>query len=174
MSNVSGSPESGTFHVDNFDHFAGQDAHKALATRFDHYGESAASSFSRQRRSFRLEQRFAAGDLDERNASRPVARERTNFFENFFERKSRSAVERIRSVAPSAAEIASGQAHEDTRQTRAGAFSLDGFEDFGDDHQRHLRAGKAGLADSLSVSHTVTLAMPAPLGASRNCFAVSS
>jgi len=41
----------------------------------------------------------------------------------------------VLTIAPRAAEIASGQAHEDARQPREGRLALDGFVDFDDVHE---------------------------------------
>jgi hypothetical protein len=42
----------------------------------------------------------------------------------------------VSGVAPGAAKIAAREAHEYAGQSRAGAFSLNGFEDFSNDHGR--------------------------------------
>ncbi len=56
------------------------------------------------------------------------------------------AVKCIRRVAPNATQVATGQANENTGQTRAGAFALDGLEDFGDNHEKlAMKLRKRGI-----------------------------
>jgi hypothetical protein len=56
------------------------------------------------------------------------------------------AVKCIRRVAPSATQVATGQANENAGETRAGAFALDGLEDFGDNHEKPvMKLRKRGI-----------------------------
>ena len=124
------------FYIDNLDDFARQRADEALAARFDHHRVARREKLLRELRRFRLQQRLAAGDFDERCLAVAVARERAHAVENFVDGVFRAAMEGVGGIAPGAAKIAAGEAHEDAGQSRARAFSLDGFENFGDDHRK--------------------------------------
>jgi hypothetical protein len=58
-----------------------------------------------------------------------------------------SAGEGVFAVTPSAAEVASGQTDEDTRQASKGGFALNGFINFDD---VHVGFNKIGLEKSVS------------------------
>src|SRR5690606_1014592 len=73
-----------------------------------------------------VDERLAAGELDERRA------ELRDAVEDLVERHALAAVERVLGVAPYAAQGAAGQPHERARQPRPGALALDGVEDLRD------------------------------------------
>src|SRR5882672_11221272 len=73
-----------------------------------------------------LQQRLAAGDLDER------AGERLHLLQNLFEGTFGALVERVRRVTPRAPEIARGEADEDTRAPGVARLALDRVEDLVD------------------------------------------
>jgi len=57
-------------------------------------------------------------------------------------------VKSVGGIAPRAAQIASGQADENARQSGTRAFSLNRFEDFGDEHEIYRLAFPPGLMQS--------------------------
>src|SRR5690606_14134586 len=73
-----------------------------------------------------VDERLAAGDLDERRADLRDA------VEDLLERHALAAVERVLGVAPHAAQRAAGQPHERAGQPRPGALALDGVDDLRD------------------------------------------
>src|SRR5208282_735744 len=70
----------------------------------------------------------------QRHPAAAFSRKLAHLFQHFFNPQFRSAVESIGRIAPRTTEIASRQPDEDARQSGACALSLDGFEDFRDDH----------------------------------------
>jgi hypothetical protein len=60
--------------------------------------------------------------------------------ENLLDAHFLAAVESVRRVAPRAAQVAPREPHENARQSRPRAFSLDGTENFGDGHGAPLSA----------------------------------
>ena len=68
------------------------------------------------------------------STSPPAGTQTGNFAEHFFERHLAPAVKTELAIAPGAAQVASGQAHEDAGQTGMGGFTLQRFVDFGDLH----------------------------------------
>ena len=131
----------GTFHVDDFDDFARQPADEALAAGFDHDGVAGSEQAARRadrclpaaevrRRSAPPEGMVAVGAGRFRHAASEFIDARGHLRDAHF----RSAVKRVGGVAPGAAQIASGEAHKDAGQACAGAFALNRFEDFSDEH----------------------------------------
>src|SRR5579875_217285 len=126
------------FHVDNLNDFLRQGTNKTLAAGFDQDGIAFGRQLFRERGSFLLQQRFAAGDFHKRDAIFAFTGQPANLREHFVQRVFCPAVKSVFGVAPDAAEVASGEAHENARHAGTGAFALDGFENFGDDHARTL------------------------------------
>ena len=69
------SPESGHFTSTILMTSRGSSADKSLAAGFNHHGVTAGEQFFGERRSFRLKQRFAAGDFDQRDAAGAIRRQ---------------------------------------------------------------------------------------------------
>ena len=128
-------------HVHDLDDLAGQHADEPFAARLDHYRIACGEELFGQLRRFRLQQRFAARDLDKRNAPGAISGERAYLREHFVHAVLCASVKRVRRVAPRAAQIAARQTHEYARQSRAGAFPLNGLENFGDLHTLQPRSG---------------------------------
>src|SRR5208283_904226 len=87
---------------------------------------------------FFLEEGFAARQLHEghpcwRSIGAPV--ERLHTFQDVFGAHLLTAMKSVSRVAPGAAQVAAGEAHEDARKARASSFALNGFEYFRDVHR---------------------------------------
>src|SRR6266566_6584279 len=68
-----------------------------------------------------------------------VSRQFVHARQYLFHAHLRPAVECVRRVAPCASQIAARQPHKNARQARAGALTLNRFEDFRDEHNLEVR-----------------------------------
>ena len=97
----------------------------------------ASARRGHQREDFRLEQRLAAGDLDE------VIAEREGLGDDLVERHRPALLERVRRVAIAAAQVAGRQADEDAGQAGVDALALEAPVDLVD-HERARRLFRQG------------------------------
>ena len=99
---------------------------RAMAAGFEHHGAARVEQAIHQRIHVLLQQRLAAGDLDQRAAG-VVHRG-----DDLVHRHLAPYVERVRRVAPRAAQIARGQAHEHAGASCQGRFTLNRMENLVD------------------------------------------
>ena len=90
---------------------------------------ASITELAEQREDARLEQRLAPRELDERGS------EREGIAKNVAARHPRSFVERLRGIAPRAAKVAPGQAHEGARHADERRFALHASIDLVDDER---------------------------------------
>ena len=95
----------------------------AMAAGFEQHGAAAIEQRLHQRIDVVLQQRLAAGDLDERTV------EPLDLGKHLVERLLAPFVKGVRRVTPRAAQVAGGQAHEDARPAGVGGFALNRVED---------------------------------------------
>ena len=115
----------------------GKTADEALAAGFDHYGIAGGQKLFSQRVNLFLEQRFAAGQFDERNACGRTIGQAIQCFdalEHIGNAHLLPTVKSIGGIAPGTAQIASGETDEDAGKAGAGSFALNGFKNLGDKH----------------------------------------
>ena len=109
------------------------------AAGFDEHGAAGVAERGHQREHVFLQQRLAAGDLDER------AVEREHLGEHLGHGAFVAFVKGVFGVAVGAAQVAESQPHEDAAPARPGALALDGLVDFVDRQRRrfvgHRRRG---------------------------------
>ena len=93
------------------------------AARLEQDRVAGVGEHRHQRQHIFLQERLAAGDLDQRAT---VRRDR---IDDFGQRLFLALVKGVFGIAIGAAQIAESQPHEDTRPTRPGALALDGAID---------------------------------------------
>src|SRR5256885_10728013 len=144
------------FHVHNLDDLGWQASQVAFPAGLDHYRIPRGEQFFRQRIDFFLEKRLPSGQFHQGNSSIAAegpglpSRQVLDARENLIDAHFFAAMEGIGRIAPSAAKITPRQPYEDARQSRACAFSLNGFENFCDNHGLLLSRfiSRAGTARS--------------------------
>ena len=97
-----------------------------MAAGFEHYRTTSFEQPIHQRVHVFLQQRLAAGNLDERTTILP------NRGDDLLDRHFAALVERIGGIAPGTSQIACREPHEHAGPTRPGRFALNGVEDFVD------------------------------------------
>ena len=126
----------GALDVHDFDDRSRQAAYESFAARFDHHCVSSCKQLLSKLGSFGLQQRLAPRDFHQASGGYRLPGKRMDFTDDFVSGVLCPAVKCIRRVAPNAAQVATGQANENAGQTRAGAFALDGLENFSDNHEK--------------------------------------
>src|SRR5512142_388875 len=119
---------AGTFHVeDDFRALVdGSDVDRPGG--LDQHFEAVVAEPADEIERLLLRERLAAGDLDQLRSIALHARD------DVVERHPLAAGERVLRVAPAAAEVAAGEADEDTRPAGVRRLALDRVEDFSDSH----------------------------------------
>ena len=112
--------------VDDLDHFVWNAPDRPVPAGFEQHGPAAVDETPHQRVDIVLQQRFAAGDLDE------LATVALDVGDHLVQRPLRPFVKRVRRVAPRAAEVARRQADEHARLPRPGRLALNRVEDLVD------------------------------------------
>src|SRR5882672_10064765 len=130
---------AGALHVEDGDDAVGDAGRAAMASGLEEHRPPAFEQLLHQRIHILLQQRLAAGHLDERT------RVRVQLLEHVIERALRSFVEGVRRVAPRAPEVAGGQANEDTRPPGVARFALDGVENLVDGQHAGIRDPGCGI-----------------------------
>ena len=109
-------------HVENGDDLGGHALGAAVSAGLEQHRAAALEQRLHQRVHVLLQQRLAAGDLDERTVV-PL-----DLGEHCRQRTLVAFVERVRRVAPRAAQVARGEPDEDARPARVGRLALDRVE----------------------------------------------
>ena len=139
------------------------------ATGLDQHGEAHVAKAAHQRVNIFLQQRFAAGELNERQFVAGLAGEGASFFEfgdNLVDDHRLAAGESVRGVAVGAAEVAAGEPDEGARQPGEGALALNAQVDF----VNQQRVGH-GYASARFVQRLALIQMPR-VNASRSIFSL--
>src|SRR6266478_711787 len=119
----------GTLHVHDLDDLHWHTRQGSLAAGLKQNLVAAVEQLLHKRNHFLLLQhRFAARDLDEST----TRAQGNHLVEDFFPAHFAPAVETEFAVAPGAAKIASGQTHEDARESGVRRFALQGSVNLGD------------------------------------------
>src|SRR5438105_9025400 len=114
---------AGALHIENRYDLLGDACGAAMAAGFEQHRAAAIDQRLHERIDVLLQQRLAAGDLDER------AVEAVDLLEHLIDRVLAALVKRVRRVAPRAAQVAGGEAHEDTRTPGVAGLALHRIED---------------------------------------------
>ena len=143
---LAGFAAAGAFDVDDL-HDGGRHARdRPMPAGLEHHGPTLREQPVHQRIHIVLQQRLAAGDLDER-AAVPL-----DLSQNFVDRHLPPLVERVRRVAPRAPQIAGRETDEHARLPRARRFALNRMEDLV--HRQHkLLFHLYGQTDVLYEAH---------------------
>src|SRR5262249_27583631 len=113
----------GALHVENGDDRIGHTGGAPVSAGLEQNGASAMEQCLHERIHLLLEQRLAAGHLDER------AVVSIHSGKHGIDGLLRSLVERVRRVAPRTSQVAGGEAHEDARTPRIARLALHRVED---------------------------------------------
>src|SRR5207302_6897078 len=134
-----------TFHIEN-DFRAAVDRLDVDRSRsFDEHFESVAAKARDQVECFLLRERLAAGDFDQLAAVALYTRD------HVIDGNLLAAGERVFRVAPSAAQIAPRQAHEDAWPAGMGRLALDALKDLRDaKHRRESCAIRRAVSSTLA------------------------
>ena len=119
----------GTLDVDDFENRRRHPRNGPMAAGLEHDAPARGQQTVHQRIHLVLQQRLAAGNLDER-AAMPI-----DLGHHLVHRHLAPFVERVRRVAPGTAEVARRQPHEHAGLAGARRFALDGVEDLVDGEQ---------------------------------------
>jgi len=131
-------PASGTLHVDDALDPRGHAVDREAPTGLEENFEAARDEGAHQLARVRLEQRLASGHLDERAAERlHPCDDRTDLHVG-------ALVERVRGVAPDAAQVAPRQPDEHAGPPRVGGFPLHRVEDLVDAEHPDILAKGGG------------------------------
>ena len=130
---------AGAFHVDDLEDARVDAVERDVPPRFDEHGVSQVAERGGERIEPLLLERLSSRELDERRAQALDLRE------DLVQPHGLPALERVRAVAPDAAQAAARQAHERAGEARERGLALKAAEDLGDDERRG--AGQRHRAD---------------------------